>query len=393
LNPVVTGADRTGDRLLTREFVLVTATGFASLLSVGALLPVLPRYAEGPLGGGALGVGVVMGAASIVAVAVQPWAGRIGDRRGRRLLLIGGPLGMAVASFTLVAANTLPLLVGVRLLAGLGEALFFVAGATVVNDLAPEARRGEAFSYYTLAVYGGLAVGPLLGEAVLDGNRFDAVWTVAGLCAVAATLFALRVPETRPDAGEPTQARLLHPAALLPGLVLLSGSIGFAGFMAFVALYALELGLDGAGLLFALMAVIVVGIRSVGARIPDALGPKRTASLALTGLAAGLALMGGWQTAVGLYLGTVVFAVGQALYFPALMTLVVRRAPAAERSSAVGTFTAFIEVGFGTGAVTLGIVADAVGYAGVFLAAAAAAVGGLALLSRVAVPLPAAQRA
>jgi predicted MFS family arabinose efflux permease len=78
----------------------------------------------------------------------------------------------------------------------------------------------------------------------------------------------------------------------------------------------------------------------------------------------------------------VVFAVGQALAFPSLMTLAVAGAPPADRSSVVGTFTAFADVGFAVGAVSLGAVAEAAGYDGVFLAAAAASLAGLLVLAR-----------
>ena len=48
---------------------------------------------------------------------------------------------------------------------------------------------------------------------------------------------------------------------MVPGTVLLLGMIGFAGFATFVPLYARELGLAGAGAVFALNAVIVIAIR------------------------------------------------------------------------------------------------------------------------------------
>jgi MFS family permease len=85
--------------------------------------------------------------------------------------------------------------------------------------------------------------------------------------------------------------------------------------------------------------------------------------------------------------GTVVLAVGQALAFPALMTLAMRGVPVSERGSLVGTFTAFVEVSFGLGPVLLGFVAEGFGFRGAFLAAALVALGGLLLLP------PARQRA
>jgi predicted MFS family arabinose efflux permease len=80
--------------------------------------------------------------------------------------------------------------------------------------------------------------------------------------------------------------------------------------------------------------------------------------------------------------GTVIFAAGQALAFPALLTLAVRGTPAAERSSVVGTFTACADVGFALGALGLGAVAAVGGYESVFLVGALASVVGAFLLAR-----------
>ena len=72
---------------------------------------------------------------------------------------------------------------------GFGEAAFFVGAATMITDLAPADRRGEAVSYWSVAVYGGLAFGPALGEAVHGDDRYTLAWIVsAGLALVAAGL-------------------------------------------------------------------------------------------------------------------------------------------------------------------------------------------------------------
>ncbi len=370
------------DRIVTVPFTLTFTASFFVFLAIGMLLPVLPLYARGPLGVGDVGVGLAVGMSSPMALVAQPLAGRLGDRRGRRLLIVSGSLAMAVAIAGYTVAETLPTLIALRLVTGAGEALVFVGSGTIVADLAPVDRRGEALSIYTIGFWGGLAVGPVVGEALLGDDRFDLVWLAAAGCAVIAALVGLRLPETRPDTDEPSSGKLLHPAALRPGLVLVSAVLGFAGFYTFLALYARELGLDGVGPIFILLAAIIVGIRIVGRRLPDRLGPKRASSLALVLLSSGLVMIGLWNTEVGLIAGTVVFAVGQALAFPSLMTLAVAGAPPADRSSVVGTFTAFADVGFAVGAVSLGAVADAAGYDGVFLAAAAASLAGLLVLAR-----------
>lgn len=370
-------------RLVTPPFVLAWLSTFGVLLSIGMLLPVVPVFTSGPLGAGTVGVGVAVAATSVTAMLFQPLAGLIADRRGRKPLVITGAavLAASIVGYTLVEAPAA--LVGLRLLGGIGEALVFVATATVINDVAPPHRRGEAVSLYSLAVWGGLAVGPVLGELALGDDSFDTVWVAAAVPSTLAALVGIALTETRPvrlvSTGRPP---LVHRAALVPGLVLVLAMIGFASMAAFAPLYARELGLDGAGLVFALNAVIVVGVRSVGRKIPDRFGSRRTATAAMILASAGLATIAVVHRPSGLYAGTAVLALGQALVFPALMTIVVSTAPEQGRSSAVGSFTACADLGYAVGAVTLGAVAAATGYRGVFAVAAVAVAAGLLPLLR-----------
>ena len=51
---------------------------------------------------------------------------------------------------------------------------------------------------------------------------------------------------------------------------------GFAGLGTFAALYARELGMEGAGAVFLVFSAVVVATRIVARQVPDRLGPKRT---------------------------------------------------------------------------------------------------------------------
>jgi MFS family permease len=376
------------DRVVSKPFVLVVLAEFGVCLAIGMLLVVLPVYADGPLNAGSVGVGIAVAAVSQALLVFQPIAGRIGDRRGRRILIIAGALVSAGSIAAYTAAESLELLVGLRLVSGIGEALILVGGATMINDLAPESRRGEAVSLYTLGLWGGFALGPLLGEAVLGEARYDAVWLTAAACCVVAGTIALALPETRPVAmtGDEPPSRFVHPAAIRPGVVLIALLFAFAGFGAFVALYARELGLEGAGAVFLVFSAGVAATRIVARRVPDRLGAKRTSGSALVLVSAGLLTIGIWNTSLGLFAGTVVFAVGHAFAFPALMILAVSRAPAAERSSVVGTFSACAEIGFAAGAISLGAVAAVAGYEGVFVVCAIAPLLGALVLARTPAP-------
>ncbi len=377
------------DRILTKPFVLTVLAEFAMCMSIGMLLVILPVFAHDELGAGSFGVALAVAAVSPMLLLFQPVAGRIGDRKGRRILIVAGALVASVSITAYTLADSLETLIAFRLFTGVGEAMLLVGAATMVMDVTPEKRRGEALSLYSLGLWGGLALGPILGEAVLRDDHFDAVWLLAaGFCFTAAAI-GLALPETapaRPPVEGYARSRLVHPAAVGPGLVLAVTVFGFAGLGTFAALYARQLGMDGAGAVFLVFSIVVVATRIVGRQIPDRLGPKRTSGTSLILISAGLLTIGVWNVPAGLFAGTVVLAFGQALAFPALMTLAVNGAPSSERSSVVGTFTAFTELGFAIGALSLGAIASAVGYDGVFVVCAIGPLIGALLLSRLVVP-------
>src|SRR5205823_3499386 len=251
--------------------------------------------------------------------------GRIGDARGRRILVLSGAAIAGVSVLGYAAFDNLAWLIAMRLLTGIGEAAMFVGAATAVQDLAPPARRGEATSYFSIAVYGGLAVGPLIGEFVRTQWGIDAAWLTSAAFCVIAALIAVGMPTARPEvAPEHLAARraLLHRAALRPGLVLALSTTGYAGFSAFVPLYVKDIGLDSSGLVFAEYALAVLAVRVLGARIPDRLGSIRGASLALALQASGLFVMCAWHSATGLYASTFVYSMGVSLLYPALFPMV-----------------------------------------------------------------------
>jgi predicted MFS family arabinose efflux permease len=369
--------------LLTPAFVTVTVAALAYFTGDGVLIPAVPRYTHGPLGAGDVAVGLVVAAFSLSAFFLRPWAGRVADRWGRRPLMLAGAGLFAASTLAYGLASSPAALAGLRLLTGAGEALFWVGALTAVADLAPAERRGEAMSLASLSLYLGIGVGPLLGELAIDRLGFAAAWALAAGCGLVAVALSLRVPDTRPDnpeaGGPPARHRLVHPAGLLPGLLLLAGITGMAGFLTFVPLYALDLGLDGSRGVLLLFAAIVVGIRSLGARLPDRLGAARATRAAMALTATGLAVAGAWRTPAGLLAGTAVFAVGIALLTPAVLTLAVEAVGPRERGAVLGTTSSFLDLALGLGPATLGLVAASTGRPGAFLGGAAVAAAGLLL--------------
>ena len=372
------------DRLLSARFVLVVSSGLCYFTALAMLTPVLPLYVEKSLGQGSVAVGVAVGAFAVGAIALRTYAGWLGDSLGRRILIIGGAfvVGVSVACYGLVHAQWY--LIVMRVVTGFGEAGFFVGAATMITDLAPVARRGEAVSYWSVAVYGGLSFGPVLGGVLCGATthgrhgHYGRVWAVSAVLAFVASALGTFTVEVEREI-VPRARQLFHRAAIEPGSVLFLGLIGLAGFSAFIPLYVTQIHI-GSGPIFAEYGVLILVVRVLGARVPDRMGGRPTAALALVLVAAGVGLIAAWPSIAGLVIGTAVFAAGMSLMYPALLLLSLDGVSDSDRASVVGTFSSFFDASQGLGAFICGAVVAFAGNRGAFTTGAVCAVAGLILL-------------
>jgi MFS family permease len=383
-------------RLVTRPFVLVTGIALIFFVYVGMMVPIVPLFIEGPLDAGEFGIGLTVAVFALTAILARPVVGRIADRYGRRVLMVGGALIAAAGGALSAYAVSLPQLLALRGLMGIGEAAVFVGAATLIADLSPRDRRAEGASYFSVAVFGGLGVGPILGEWLLGGDHFARAFTCASLFAVGGAIVALFAPSrvVSPDADPETddltvpagKRPLIHPVALLPGLVLACSVAGFAAFSAFIPEYSRDVGLSESGGLFALYALVSLVVRVVGARWPEQLGPRRAVTIGMGNILAALLILALVPSTAALWVAAAVMGVGVAFNYPSLMALTINRASDRDRAMAVSSFTMFFEVGSAVGGLVIGAFAQMVGKQTGFLGGVAFCALGIWLLRTKVVP-------
>src|SRR5215203_2465825 len=207
------------DKLLTRAFVRLALVDLAYFTSAGVAIYTLPLYITGPLGSNEAAAGLAFGAFAVSALLLRPFAGRLSDTRGRRPLLIGGAALCAVATLATAFVDSVALVVALRLVLGVAEAAFFVASFAALADLAPPSRMGEALSYNSLGLYLGLALGPPLGEVLLNTMGYVAAWSGGAALALIAMAGSIGMAETRsPRASVDGPARLIHWKSVPPAI-------------------------------------------------------------------------------------------------------------------------------------------------------------------------------
>lgn len=386
--------------LISGPFLVVTGVTFLFFLYVGVQVPLIPKLIEDRLGGSEFDIGLNLAVFSVSAIAIRPLLGPWGDRYGRRILMVVGSLLAAAGAAASAAVGDRWLLLPLRAVSGIGEGALFVGAATMINDFAPAHRRAEAASYFSVAVFGGIGVGPIIGEVLTEGGHFGRGLLVSALFAVAASAAALLVPERRPAVGRvvdhenPTAAESLsdvlvgtpagavpehrfHRAAILPGTVLALGIGGFATFNAFIPEHADSVGLDGSKWVFSLYSIVCLVVRLVGAKLPERLGLARAVTAALSFLACGLVVLGAFATPLGVYAAAVLVGLGMSFMYPALMAMTVNGVSDHERARVISTFTMFFEVGTAGGGLLFGFLAELTSKRGGFLAGAVSSLVGL----------------
>jgi predicted MFS family arabinose efflux permease len=363
-------------RLFTAPFVMLGLADLAYFTSVGVAIHTLPLYVTGPIGSDKAGAGLAFGAFGVTALLCRPFAGRLSDTMGRRPILIVGALLAALGMVLLPQVDSLAMVVVLRLLQGVAEAAFFVAGFAMLADLAPPSRMGEALSYNSLGLYLGMAFGPPLGELLLESFSFRIAWYGAtGLC-VAAAVLVLTIAEPDRDDSEAGHGKLIHRPGIPVSLGFFTSLAAVSGFLAFASLYSEEIGLSNTSLALFTYGSVVVLCRIAFARVPDRLASLPLATASLLAIAFGLSVIALWQQPVGLMTGAVVMAVGVSFSTPAFFSAIFATANPSERGAAAGTASAFIDLGLGFGPILLGVVADTRGIPSALGVGAAIALAG-----------------
>jgi EmrB/QacA subfamily drug resistance transporter len=139
-------------------------------------------------------------------------SGTLGDRLGRRKLLVAGLSVFGLASMATVFVNSPDQLIAIRGVMGLGGALLMPATLSLITNLFSEKERPRAIATWAAVSGVGMVVGPIAGGALLENFNWNAIFLVnVPIVAVGMAGALMLIPESRdehPDRVDPVGAVL-----------------------------------------------------------------------------------------------------------------------------------------------------------------------------------------
>src|SRR3954465_4524495 len=159
-------------------------------------LPVIDK----DLGLSEAGLQWVQNAYLLVLAATVITCGRLGDILGRRRVFIWGVLVFAIGALVAALSTGEEMLVGARLIQGLGGSAMFALSLALASNAFPPERQAMAVGIWAALSSIALGIGPLLGGILVDSIGWRWIfWTYLPFCAAAIVILRIFATETRDE--------------------------------------------------------------------------------------------------------------------------------------------------------------------------------------------------
>ena len=370
----------TARKILTREFVLIFFAQFTLSSVFHILIPTLPIYLS-RLGSGETEIGVLIGSFGVSSLLFRPFVGRALIKIPERSFMIIGALLFALTSSAYLFAPPFWPFLMVRVFQGIGLAFFNTAAFTLIANISPETHRGQSLSYFFLAQNISLALAPAMGMLLINHFSFALLfWVCLGVSLSSLFItYQLGKRQIPPVADSPHGGGLfLNGKALPTSIVSFCFYFIWGGMATFFPLYAIKNGVTNPGLFFTALSILLILSRALGGRILDLYSKEKVIFYFFSICVLSVIVLALSRTLPMFILAGVIWGVGAGLFNPAIMAYTLDRAGSSSRGPAMGTYTAFSDLGVSLGPATMGIIIPFTGYPTMFLCLALVGVINLA---------------
>lgn len=369
---------------LVKIFLII----FPEFLIMGASLGVLPAFVHTQLLFGNLIVGIVIGTQYGATLCTRHFAGRIADAKGGRIAATTGLIISSLSAmfclmsviFSSFRLASLAILIGGRILLGIGESFLVIGIFTWGFHLVGSSNTGKVMVWNGMGMYGGMACGAPLGIFMVA--KFSLLASLSSMLAF--PLVSFGIMQTLPYIFSINVVSKLpfYKAVQLvwkSGTGLALSSFGFGGIASFITLYFIQQSWQGAYLAITAFGTGYIIVRIFLADMPDKIGGAKVAMISLVVEIAGQLLIWKAPDANAGICGAALTGIGMSLIFPSFGVMALKNIPPENRGIAIAAYNAFFDLSIGLTAPLAGLIAEAGNYSEIYLFGAAVAAASMIL--------------
>jgi MFS family permease len=365
------------EKLFTPRFLLMWSYNFTVFVSAFQLLPTAPFHIL-KLGGSHIAAGLFLGFLTYASAISAPITGALGDRYGKRRILIIASIAITIFSLLYAVAPSYQIILALVLVHGVFWSGLLSSSSSYIIDIVPKSRRAEGLGYSGFASILAVAVAPWIGLYVFDHGGWSMVCVEAAILNIIMAVIAWRLP---PDKRHDDHERSLHPAHLVEWRVLIGAvtlflySFSYGGITSFVAVYAEQVGVPRA-LYFTAFSLAILCTRPFIGRYADRIGHTRLIVPCLVMIVIGIGVLS-IATDPGTFVASaLLFGVGFGSAYPVFVAHLMHHVAENRRTATFGAMIGAFDTGIGTGSIAVGWISERYGFGRAFGVA-----GALALLS------------
>lgn len=355
--------------ILVRDYVLSFLAFFSFLAASHALTPTIPIYLS-QLSTIEREIGILVGIFGVASLLSRFLAGALLRKYSERRIMLWGAVLFIISYLTLILFRPFWPFFVARLFQGLAFACLDTATIAYVIRIISPVNRPRAISYLLLASPLSSAIVASLSVFVMNQYSFTVLLFGCTGLSICSLLFSWKLKTEKPvekvGASTSRSNRFFERKILAPAIVSFLFSFSWGSLGAFFPLHAIKCGVTNPGHFFSAMAVVLIVARLTGGRILDTYSKEKIISIVIfTSMCALLILSFSRTLPMFIFVG-MLWGVGGGFLPPVCMAYALDYAGTSD-GTAVGTYQAFMDFGFGISPTIMGIIVPFIGYPVMFL--------------------------
>lgn len=309
------------ERLWGFGYIMVLLVSLLSAFSFYTNQTILSKYLTGDLNVPMAVAGSIVGLFSLTSLFCRPLCGVMADRLNKKVLLLVSNLFMAVGLIGFAYLRSVPMLVFMRILNGIGFAIGSTVQVALCTAFIPKSRMGEGVGYMGLSMVLGSAVAPGLGISIANAIGMKAVFLVSAAMPLLGCVLLLMVQDNTGRSAEKKRIRLSDVLEWKAWAFSLCG--GMFSFIngiinAYIVLFAEARNLGDIALYFTVYALCLFVIRPLSGKLTDRKGLRFTVLPAMLLTALSMVVLCNSTSLAMVILSGVLRAIGQGSAQPSL---------------------------------------------------------------------------